>query len=202
MHRRSGDRPARATHINPTKTDTLMKKNLLALMLAAAPAFAFAQSSNTIQFQGEVTDQTCAVTVNGNASSPTVLLPTVSTADLATAGNTAGETHFTIGLSGCTAPTTAARAINTVFVGNQVTTDGNLGNTGTATNVALQLFDPAVAAKRFVLSSSSGYAAPGLSLAVGATSASYDFGVRYISENGSATAGSVLGSVQYAVSYQ
>ncbi|KAG8155459.1 fimbrial protein [Burkholderia catarinensis] len=179
-----------------------MKKTLLALMLAAAPALAFAQSSNTIQFQGEVTDQTCTVAVNGNASSPTVLLPTVSTADLATAGGTAGETRFTIGLSGCTAPTTAARAINTVFVGNQVTTNGNLGNTGTATHVALQLLDPDNATTPFNLSGASGYAAPGLSLAVGDTSASHDFAVRYITENGSATAGSVLGSVQYAINYQ
>jgi len=202
MRRRSGDRPDRATYINSTKTDTLMKKNLLVLTLAAAPAFAFAQSSNTIQFQGEVTDQTCTVAVNGNASSPTVLLPTVSTADLATAGGTAGETRFTIGLSGCMAPTTTARAINTVFVGNQVTTNGNLGNTGTARNVALQLLDPGNATTPFNLSGASGYAAPGLSLAVGDTSASHDFAVRYITENGSATAGSVLGSVQYAINYQ
>ncbi|MEY8174905.1 fimbrial protein [Burkholderia multivorans] len=179
-----------------------MKRNLLTLIIIAAPALAFAQSSNTIQFQGEVTDQTCAVTVNGNASSPTVLLPTVSTGDLSMAGNTAGQTSFTIGISGCTAPTATARAIDTVFVGNQVTSNGNLGNTGTATNVALQLLDPANTSTPFDLSGASGYAAPGLTLDVGETSASHDFAVRYITENGSATAGSVLGSVQYAISYQ
>ncbi|MGC6547647.1 fimbrial protein, partial [Escherichia coli] len=42
---------------------------------------------------------------------------------------------------------------------------------------------------------------PGLNLAANATSASYDFAVEYYAE-GVATAGSVLGSVQYAVSYQ
>ena len=35
-------------------------------------------SDNTITFLGEVADETCSVTVNGVAASPTVLLPTVS----------------------------------------------------------------------------------------------------------------------------
>jgi major type 1 subunit fimbrin (pilin) len=179
-----------------------MKTRLLALAIAIAPTFAFAQASNnTINFQGEVTDQTCQVTINGNAANPTVLLPTVPSSQLASAGDTTGETSFQIAVSGCS-PMSADQSIKTVFVGNQVTAAGNLGNTGTATNVALQLFDPAASSSPFNLSSVSGYAAPGLKLLQGATSASYNYGVRYISETGSATPGSVLGSVQYAVSYQ
>ncbi|WP_233867629.1 fimbrial protein [Paraburkholderia adhaesiva] len=180
-----------------------MKKHLLALAIAAVPVFAFAApSTNTINFQGEVTDQTCDVTINGNASNPTVLLPTVSTQALAASGDTAGQTSFTIGVSGCMAPTTTAQAIGTVFVGNQVTASGNLGNTGTATNVALQLLDPQAPTTPFDLSNSAGYTAAGMSLPVGATSTSYDFAVQYVAENGAATAGSVLGSVQYAVTYR
>ncbi len=183
-----------------------MKKILSTVAIATAavmaPAMASAASANTINFQGEVTTQTCAVNVNGNASNPTVLLPTVPSTALAAAGATAGTTAFTIGVTGCTAPTTTAQPIKTVFVGNQVTTQGNLGNTGGATNVALQLLDPTAPAAPFNLAGANGFAAPGLSLAVGATSASHDFAVRYVSEVGGATAGSVLGSVQYAVSYQ
>ncbi|RQH05492.1 fimbrial protein [Paraburkholderia dinghuensis] len=180
-----------------------MKKHILAFSIAVAPVFAFAApSTNTINFQGEVTDQTCDVTINGNASNPTVLLPTVSTMQLAAAGDTAGQTTFTIGVSGCMAPTTTAQAIGTVFVGNQVTSQGNLGNTGTATNVALQLLDPQSPSSPFDLSSAEGYTAAGMSLPVGATSASYDFAVQYVAEAGAATAGSVLGSVQYAVTYR
>ena len=179
-------------------------KKIAAIAVVAAttaPGFAFAASANTINFQGEVTTQTCSVTVNGNAANPTVLLPTVSTADLAATGSNAGMTNFTIGVSGCTAQASAT-PIKTVFVGNQVDSNGNLGNTGTATNVALQLLDPAATSAPFNLSGSTGYAAAGLNLAAGATSATHDFAVRYYSAPGNATAGSVLGSVQYAVSYQ
>ncbi|MDH6153023.1 major type 1 subunit fimbrin (pilin) [Paraburkholderia sp. WSM4179] len=190
------------TFINLSKTSYTLKKHLLALAIAAVPAFAFAASGNTINFQGEVTDQTCAVAINGNAASPTVLLPTVAASQLAAAGATAEPTNFTIGVTGCMAPTTVAQSINTVFVGNQVTASGNLGNTGTATKVALQLLDPAAPAAPFNLSGVNGYAAPGLNLEVGASAASHDFAVQYISEEGGATPGSVLGSVQYAVSYQ
>lgn len=180
-----------------------MKKQLLVLTLAAVPFLAFAQAApNTINFQGEVTDQTCQVSVNGNPSDPTVLLPSVPAMSLATAGDTAGQTTFTVAVTGCMAPVSTTQAINTVFVGNQVTPGGNLGNTGTATNVALQLLDPAAPSMPFDLSPASGVAAPGLALAVGETSASHDFAVQYITEAGGATPGSVLGSVQYSVSYQ
>jgi len=178
-----------------------MTKQLLALTLAAAPALVFA-APNTIHFQGEVTDQTCQVTVNGNPSDPVVLLPSVPASALASAGDTAGQTTFTVAVGGCMAPIATTQAISTVFVGNLVTPAGNLGNTGTATNVALQLLDPANPTPSFDLSGATGFAAPGLVLQDGATSATHDFAVRYISEAGSATAGSVLGSVQYSISYE
>ncbi|WP_233861911.1 fimbrial protein [Paraburkholderia adhaesiva] len=178
-----------------------MKKHLLVLALAAVPAFAFA-APNTINFQGEVTDQTCQVTVNGNPGNPTVLLPTVPATALSAANSTAGQTTFTVAVSDCMAPVSTTQAINTVFVGNLVTTAGNLGNTGTATNVALQLLDPALPAAPFDLSAAGGVYAPGLQLQVGDTAAAHDFAVQYISETGAATAGSVLGSVQYSVNYE
>jgi major type 1 subunit fimbrin (pilin) len=114
-----------------------MKKHLLALSLAALPALAFA-APNTIHFQGEVTDQTCQVTVNGNTGDPTVLLPSVPAMSLAAANSTAGQTTFTVAVSDCMAPVSTTQAISTVFVGNLVTPAGNLGNTGTATNVAVR----------------------------------------------------------------
>ncbi len=59
-------------------------------------------SNNTITFQGEVTAQTCSVTVNGLEANPVVLLPTVSSSDLDASGQTKGKTTFTLGVSGCT----------------------------------------------------------------------------------------------------
>ncbi|HEY4803885.1 MAG TPA: type 1 fimbrial protein, partial [Paraburkholderia sp.] len=123
----------------------LFNKKIAAIAIVAAttaPAIAFAASANTINFQGEVATQTCAVTIDGVASNPTVRLPEVSAGALSAAGSAAGLTTFTIGVTGCTAQASAT-PIKTVFVGNQVDSNGNLGNTGTAGNVALQLLDPA-----------------------------------------------------------
>ncbi|WP_086982876.1 fimbrial protein [Vibrio aphrogenes] len=162
---------------------------------------ASAASDNTINFQGEVAAQTCQVTVNGNAANPTVLLPTVSTTDLTAAGATAGKTAFTIGVTGCEAPAEGAELkISTVFVGNNVDTDGNLSNVaGTATNVALQLLTPTSTVIN--LNTPSETKDKAISLDAAATSGSADYFVQYVSTAGSATAGSVVGSVQYALSY-
>lgn len=173
-------------------------KKLALVMACTVIASTSALAGNTINFQGEVADQTCVVSINGNSSTPLVLLPTVPASSLAVAGQTAGQTPFTINLTGCTA-STSATAIKTVFVGNNLTSNGRMGNTGNATNVSLQLVDPASPATALDLTGQTG--AAGLSLAANATSAAYDFAVEYYAE-GAATAGSVLGSVQYAVSYQ
>jgi major type 1 subunit fimbrin (pilin) len=69
-------------------------------------------------------------------------------------------------------------------------------------NVALQLLDPATSTVFNLGLSPTGYAADGLSLPSGATSASHDFAVRYYANSNEVAPGSVLGSVQYAVSYQ
>ena len=118
-----------------------MKKLTLSALVLTALFGANAHANNTITFLGEVSDQTCEVAINGATANPTVLLPTVSTADLAVAGSVAGETPFTLSVSGCTIHATQALPIKTVFVGNSVTAAGNLGNTGTATNVSLQILD-------------------------------------------------------------
>ncbi len=79
-----------------------MNKITLALALfSASTTFAMAASNNTITFQGEVTAQTCSVTVNGADANPMVLLPTVSSSDLDVSGKTAGKTAFTLGVTGC-----------------------------------------------------------------------------------------------------
>ncbi|ENT2703482.1 fimbrial protein [Escherichia coli] len=131
----------------------------LCIMLAAlstgfATINAHAMSQNTIRFQGEVNAQTCHVDVNGASGSPVVLLPTVSTNQLANASARAGATSFTVNISGCQAPTAGDQIINLVLAGNNVTPSGNLGNTGSAKNVELQLLD-SVGGKKIDLSSGS-----------------------------------------------
>ncbi|MHA7847497.1 fimbrial protein [Serratia sp. D1N4] len=175
-----------------------MKMNKVALMVVGLVLSTAVLADNTIKFQGEVADQTCDININGNASTPLILLPTVASTALANSGDTAGQTPFTISLTGCTA-SGSDTAIKTVFVGNNLTANGRMGNTGTASNVSLRLVDPVAPAIPLDLTGQVG--AAGLSLAAGATSAAHDFAVEYYSEGG-ATAGSVLGSVQYSVSYQ
>jgi len=174
-----------------------MKRIALILVMTAAPALTFAASPNTITFNGQVSDQTCAVAVNGNAANPVILMPTVSATALSAVGSTAGETPFTISVSGCTAPSSSL-AIKTAFQGGNVTSAGNLANAGTATNVQVQLLKGA-GGSAVVLNGIT--SVPGLTLASGATSASHDFAVRYISEAGAATAGTVSATAQYALDY-
>lgn len=175
-----------------------MNKITLAMALFAASTTAsMAVSNNTITFQGEVTAQTCSVTVNGVDAKPVVLLPTVSSTVLNASGRTAGKTTFTLGVSGC-ATSVDDINIKTVFIGNQVTTAGNLKNGGTAKNVELQLLKDAVTTTGINLNS--GIAQEGIVLKAGNTSAEHDFAVQYLA-TGQASAGSVISSVQYAVSY-
>ena len=168
-----------------------MNKKLIALsdFVGLSSAFsAFAASDNTITFQGEVTDQTCAVTVNGNAVSPVVLLPTVSISDFASS-TTAGATNFEVGVSGCAVETTD-REISTVFVGNQVTA-------ASAGDVEIQILDTAGTVIDFT-SYFTGDA--DLTLTAGETSASANYTAQYYSA-GTPTAGDVTASLQYAVTY-
>ena len=176
-----------------------LNKSILALGIAASlsvvSSLAMA-SDNTITFQGEVTDETCSVTVNGNDAAPVVLLPTVSASALAAVADIAGQATFDVGVTGCTG-VTGVTDISTVFVGNQVTSAGNLGNTGTATNVDVQIVDTTDT----VIDFTSGFKATG-DLSAGLTdgSATATYTAQYYA-TGAATAGTVQASLQYTVSY-
>lgn len=176
------------------------KKHTIAMFVSImmASSSAMAISENTITFQGEVTDETCSVAVNGNSATPVILLPTVSTQELAADGDKAGQISFDVGLSGCTGNVSTETKISTVFVGNQVTANGNLGNTGTAQNVEVQLLDTTDA----VIDLKNGFTGGGdLKLAAGASEASATYTAQYYA-TGAVTAGTVEATLQYAVSYQ
>ncbi|HDM8061266.1 fimbrial protein [Vibrio harveyi] len=178
-----------------------MKLNKLVAILGSFlfTSSVLAASANTITFQGEVTDETCTVSVNGENASPVVLLETVPKSELAKSGDTAGATEFEVSISGCTGnATTGVPNISTVFVGNQVTGNGNLGNTGSATNVELQILDTSDSA----IDLSGGYKGSNdLALAAGEKANSATYKAQYYA-TGASTAGTVNASLQYAVSYQ
>ncbi|HZG20639.1 type 1 fimbrial protein [Herbaspirillum sp. BH-1] len=173
-------------------------KKYLAILMLVSPSLVLA-AGNTISFRGQVSKQTCQVMVDG-ATNPVVLLPTVAAGDLVAAGSAAGETPFVVSVSGCTASASDSLKIKTQFLASSATGGNNIPNLGSAKNVALQL-RAGMGGEAIKLVGGSAVSVDGLEIATGATSASHTFSVRYISEAGSAGAGSVIGSVQYALDY-
>lgn len=109
---------------------------------AAATASSFAHAADgMITITGSLTAQTC--TINGGTKNFTVALPKVSASSLATAGNTAGRTPFTIALTSCS-PTTGT--VHTYFEAGP-TTDTASGrlivDAGGASNVQISLLNGA-----------------------------------------------------------
>lgn len=175
-----------------------MKINALALVMLASPGIVMA--TPTVTFQGEVTQQTCAVDIAG-ATAGTVLLPTVTSTELSAINSKAGLTPFTISVSNC-AISGDKLDLKTKFLGHNVTAAGNLGNKAAdgATNVALQLTKAAdgVAPIKLI-----GVTSVDITpVPAGQEGVEHTFGVQYISESGNAGAGAVEGVAEYTISYQ
>ncbi|QOY72408.1 fimbrial protein [Pseudomonas sp. OST1909] len=155
-------------------------------------------ADGTINFTGELTAQTCTSTVNGTTSVPTVTLPKLSTASLASAGATAGSTNFTIELSKCTGTIATAAAIFEAGTGVDPVTK-NLVNTGTAKNVQFQLLDSA--GKVIRAGDTASQVSNTTRTAMSAGTAVLPYAVQYVA-SGASTAGTVVGSVTYSINYQ
>lgn len=178
----------------------MMKKTTLAgTILIVSLASGVAVAAPTVTFQGEVTAQTCDVSVNGHTNA-VVLLPTVANSLLSTSGQTAGLTPFTVNISNCSAPA-ADTAIQTNFLGYNVSSAGNMSNMATsapATNVEVQLTDAGSGGNAVTLSGVT--PVDGLILPAGETSASYQFGVQYYA-TGQSTPGPVTAVAEYSLTY-
>ncbi|AOE42550.1 fimbrial protein (plasmid) [Pantoea agglomerans] len=161
----------------------------------------FAAQENSIRFMGEVSAQTCNISVNDSTSAaPIILLQTAKVSDLSAAGNTSMPTTFSMKLTGCTDPQTAGQDIKIHFASSNVDASGNLKNIATtspANNVAIQLLDP----DNKVIDLKSGDAtAKAFTLKSGETSGEAQYTAQYIA-TGAATAGKVEATVQYAINY-
>lgn len=177
----------------------------MCLFIAAGVVSSSAFAAPTVTFQGEVTDQTCSVSINGQTNS-IVMLPTVAMKDFGTPlanGQTAGLTPFTVSLTGCTAGD-SDQNINTEFLGYNVdATSGVMGNratTNAASGFGIQLTDSGTGGNAVMLNGPTSVA--GLVLPAGQDSTSYDFGAQYYVLNSiGATAGAVTAVAEYTVSY-
>lgn len=191
-----------------------MNRNVLALaVLVSVSSAQFASASDgTINFSGLLTATTCTIAVDGatSAAAAQVILPTVSINSLQTAGQVNGQTGFNITLANCRGTAQAASAFFESGPGVDQAS-GQLRNTGGAANVRLQLVDvgtgnPILAGSALqrttTTKNSITYGTVG---AAGAEStdgtATLPYAVRYIA-TGRAGAGTVLGTVTYAIDYQ
>lgn len=126
-----------------------MKKSIINISMAAVLGLAAvgvqAAGTGTIIFNGELTDTTCDVDVNGQGADATVTLPTVSVNQLVAAGDVTGRTSFNMNLSNCVVGTIGGHTKVATFFQPGTTVDlgtGRLKNTtGSATNASLQLLD-------------------------------------------------------------
>lgn len=127
-----------------------MKKSIVSLslmtVLGLAAASAQAASTGTITFNGELTDTTCDVSLDGQGADATYTLPTAPVSDLDVAGKTSSRTFFKMDLTKCSVGTANGKSKVAAFFQAGSTVDastGRLKNTTTtgATLVDLQLLD-------------------------------------------------------------
>lgn len=196
-----------------------MKKTLFSAVLAAAFGLVALQASaadGTITFNGEITDTTCTITGGGAATGTgniTVTLPTVSTSALTSAGQTAGDTAFSLVLGGgakCTNGKTAALWIETTQTPALDTTTGALTNqaAGGAANVEVRMVNPAnnqpinlginaaVAAGNTVIAANNQPAAT-----ISGNTATLKYIGQYLAMTGGAQAGAVSTYLTYSMQY-
>ncbi|MEP7185102.1 MAG: fimbrial protein [Rhodanobacter sp.] len=174
---------------------TLLSAALITGFAAFVPQIASA-SDGTIAINGQVNAATCTVAVTGTSGS-TVTLPTVATTVLATSGNTAGQTAFSVGLTGCSSGVTKAA---TYFeAGPTVNAAGRLNNsTSGAANVNVQLVN-SDGTTPIVIGSAAPSSGVG-SFAVASGSATLNYFARYYA-TGAAGAGAVSTSVTFSMVY-
>ena len=180
-----------------------MKKLLLsasaALLLAGIATQAQAYDG-MITFNGTVSAQTCSIGAAGATNNGTVTLPTVAATSLAAANATAGTTQFSIKLTGCSGPATQAAAW--FESGSNVNpATGRLINTGTAGNVDVALYNLGSVTPIAVGQGSGAIGSSGAAFSLSSGAATLNYQAKYYA-TGTATAGTVVATVNYTIQYQ
>jgi len=178
----------------------LFQKSLIQCAIVGGMAIstsAFAVDG-TIDFQGQITDTTCAVAVNSGTNNGTVTLPTIAASALPAVASTAGATPFTISLTGCTG--TALNTASTLFENgaNVDAAAGRLNSTGTASGVQIELLNAAQAPLHVGAAGLQGDTPADIS----SGSATMNYFARYYASGASVTPGSVVSRVDYTIQYQ
>lgn len=179
-----------------------MNKIILSAIAGVVLSSGLAQaaSGGTINFQGQLSNNTCEVVVDGQASNPTVTLPTVSIGQLGGAAQTAGLTGFNLALANCSGTLKTASAFFEAGASVDVLT-GRLKNTGTAQNVSLQLRDGTSVSQTVIKAGNADQITGNSFVNVESGSANLPYFVEYYAE-GTTTPGTVVSSVVYSIQYK
>lgn len=162
---------------------------IITTVMLSLAATSVQASDGSITVNGSLITNTCTVN-NGTGNNIIVNLPTLATSSLKNSGQTAGSTKFSILLSSCS----ATQAQTYFEAGPGIASDGNLLNSGTASNVEVQLLNNQ--GNAINLSNNSG--SQQVNIVAGA--ASLDYYAQYYA-TGQTGAGSVTSTVKYTVSY-
>jgi major type 1 subunit fimbrin (pilin) len=173
-----------------------------ALIAAAGEASA---SDGTISFNGSIDASTCTITTGSTSGTFTVLLPKVGANALGATASTAGDTAFSIALTGCSDVT--GNIATNFEAGSAVdVATGRLKNTATtggATNVEIQLLNgsngtPILVGSPIASQNSLGVALVSDGETEPAGTATLNYIARYYA-TGAATAGNVTSLVTYSL---
>lgn len=177
-----------------------MNRSILAFAALASTVImpAVYAADGTINFNGELTSQTCTTTINGGTNVASVKLPTLSTGSLKTPGAIAGATNFTIELSACTGTIATAAAFFETGGGVDGVTKNVRNASGTATGVQFQLIDSKGAV---IKAGDTSQVANTARTTVTSGTAVLPYAVQYVA-TAESTAGTVIGSVTYSINYQ
>ncbi len=184
-------------------------KLMLASALAVSCLCIGTASAETITFNGTILDATCNVTggqgTNGVAGSFVVTLPQISKSELSTAGATAGATGFSVVIGAPSGQPGACDSLNGKTAKlhwniNQLSIDAAnnvLKNSGTATNVGVQLANP----NGNVVDLSNAASATNVGAEVTGGTTQLNYVASYKAITGAAGQGTVQTSLEYVVEY-
>ncbi|MBB1202741.1 type 1 fimbrial protein [Enterobacteriaceae bacterium 89] len=175
---------------------------LAMVMTSALTASAFAVDG-TITINGQITDTTCTISVDGGSNDATVTLPTVSASTLGASGQTAGATPFNISLSSCsgTSLNTASTYFEPGAYVDSVTGRLNIDSTAAdaATNVQVQLLN--ADRNAIVAGASVANGQNDIPVDISGGNGTLNYFAQYYA-TGASTAGSVTTQVDYTMVYE
>ncbi|WP_249226345.1 fimbrial protein [Entomohabitans teleogrylli] len=175
------------------------RTSLLAMVIGAGFTVPVLAYDGMIQFNGNITDNTCEISINGGGSTETVNLPRIPASALNSAGVTDGETPFTIALNNCSGSTLVSAY--TYFEGGTYVdlATGRLNTAsvgGAAENVQIELLDNT--SQAIVVGDQNSQSSRLIDISSG--SGSMDYIARYYASD-AVTAGTVYTSVNYSIIY-